>query len=194
MTIEEIQTWIPPNSTHAAKELGHRIRQARRAHHVTARELASALKIQPGSIYHWERGVYAPGGLNLQKTAIILGMPVEYFLGLELPVRKNSPHAMDVKQLAAQIGSLFGEQDGDWDRWSPAALTFLSTVLQFGLAPTPAALSAVITNHPLGGDSDAATPPMLRWTKRSSLVDWLLSATDAGLDVVEDVVRHLSPK
>ncbi len=46
----------------------------------------------------------------------------------------------------------------------------------------------------VAGHSDSATPPMLRWAKRSGLVDWLLSATDAGLDVVEDVVRHLSSK
>ncbi len=193
MTIEEIQKLIPQNSTPAAKELGHRIRQARRTRNVTARELATALKIQPGSIYHWERGVYAPGAFNLQKAAILLGMPVEYFLGLELTA-KDPAQAATVKESLAQIGSLFGEQDADLGRWSPSALTFLSSVLQFGLAPSPTALSALIKDHPLVSADSESSPPMLRWSKRTGLVEWLLGATDAGLDIVEDVVRHLSSK
>ncbi len=199
MTIEEIQNALPPNASPAAVELGKRIRQVRQTRHVTARELSHILKIHVGSIYHWERGVYAPGALNLQKTAIILGMPVEFFLGLdwrELESRTESGDQVEqVGQLIRQIGQQFGETNPtEWAHWSPPALSFLVRVLQFGLSPNPNSLSSLLNQHPLAGDTESDTPPMLRWTKRSGLVEWLLSATDAGLDVVEDVVRRLAAK
>lgn len=193
MTVEEIQKTLPANATPDAVALGKRIRQARKARGLTARELATALAVKSGSVYHWERGVYAPGALNLQKAAILLGMPAEYFLGLELTA-KDPAQAATVKESLAQLGQLFGESDPDFDRWSAPSLTFLSTVLQFGLTPTPGRLAALIQGHPLVSSDRETSPPMLRWSKRPGLVEWLLGATDAGLDVVEDVVRRIGNK
>jgi transcriptional regulator with XRE-family HTH domain len=194
MTIDEIQKRLPQNGSPAAVELGERMRHVRQSRQVSARELGRALSIHVGSIYHWERGVYAPGAINLQKASIILGMPVEFFLGVELSSPSTeSPQTEEIAQLIRQIGQQFSEPDpANWTDWSAEAMAFLSRVLQFGLTPHPEGLRDLLVHHPLTAGSDS--PAMVRWTRRTGLVEWLLSASDAGLDIVEDVIRRLGAK
>lgn len=193
LTNDEIRSLMPAASTSAAKAFGSRIRQSRRARGLNARQIADALGVQIGSYYHWEQGVIMPSPENLKKLSFVIGLPVEFFLDVPIPSRGNSADPpTDIAEAIFALAQMFGESGGesgkDYSKWSPAAQQYLADVLQFAIEPIPDRLSTMLSHYPVSIDGSAATA---RWAKRKGLVDWFLVASDAALDVVEDVVRRL---
>ena len=62
-----------------SKLLGSRIRQARRAAHLSQSQLADKIGAHPTSVSDWERGRNAPSARHLLSIAQATGTSIEHF-------------------------------------------------------------------------------------------------------------------
>jgi len=184
---DEIRRVMPLSDSAEARKFGSRLRQARRAKGINARQIASALEVQPGSVYHWEQGVIMPAPENLKKLSLVLGLPVEFFLDLPWPSPSESTDAEAIARLLADVAQMFGDISGDYAQWSPAGQQYLASVLHFALEPIPDHLVPILEQYPTRVEPHA----LKQWSRRKHLVEWFFTATDAALDTVEDVVRRI---
>ncbi len=185
---DEIRRVMPQSDSPAARNFGSRLRQARRAKGINARQIASALAVQPGSVYHWEQGVIMPSPENVRKLALFLGLAAELLLDLPWPSPTDQlTDAEAIARLLSDVAQMFGDTSGDYAQWSPAGQQYLASVLRFALEPIPDHLVPILEQYPTRVEPHA----LKQWSRRKHLVEWFFTATDAALDTVEDVVRRI---
>jgi|BEDMetMinimDraft_1075159.scaffolds.fasta_scaffold06280_2 transcriptional regulator with XRE-family HTH domain len=81
-------------------EVGHRLRLAREAKHLTQPALAELLKVRPQTVSGWEKGTREPDLSQLRRIADVLGVTVAWLVGegdedppsRVLPLRNWTPH------------------------------------------------------------------------------------------------------
>jgi transcriptional regulator with XRE-family HTH domain len=70
--------------------LGNRLRLARAAKGLTQEQLATATKLQPSAIAHFEAGRRSPSAKSLRRLAVGLDMSIDWLLGLPtMPTRPS---------------------------------------------------------------------------------------------------------
>lgn len=193
--------WVAGSDS--AKALGHRIRVARRALGLSARELAAMAGCSHVTIYHAEAGRSVPGPELLWRIAMATGQTVESLLGIAStdpgPADPPAPaweHA--ISALAELMGYPASSVAGDKrpDEWPAPVREYLGSLASFGVMPTPHTLAAAMAHHPAAraGTTQFALIRLLgRGQRRNDLVDLLLSGSDVALDAVEDVARRVIP-
>lgn len=187
LTHDQIKSNMPEANTVAAKEMGKRIRQSRRARNVTARQLAASLDVRVGSLYHWEQGVITPSPENLRKTSLFVGLPIEYFLDMPFSFdQKTATKSDDILGALESMARLFGDGGSDWRTWSSDALSYFAAAIKFAHEPLPEHLADVLSRHPISTATDSV---VTRWYKRKTLVNWFFSANEDELDTVENIIR-----
>ena len=197
LTHEEIREAMPAANTPAAKQMGSRIRQARRAKDWNARQVAHALEVKVGAVYHWEQGVITPSPDHLRRLALVAGLPVEYFLNHPIPVAAGTAEGAEltneIRERLADLARAFGDSGADYSQWSPAAQSYLITLVRLGLEPIPEHLGEILAQYPEAKLSPEFTA-VGRWSRRKNLVEWFFHASDTALDMMEDIARRLADR
>lgn len=89
-----------------------RIRELRKSQHMTQKQLAQKLYIDPSAVAYWESGKTKPSMENQIALAKIFGVTVDYLLGTENPDEPpmNPRDERDIqRRLKAALGDLEGE-------------------------------------------------------------------------------------